>query len=275
MSTRRQCCWNGVRLSPPEAVRISPTMWCVSSVCETRRDARRAETTCDTLRSGWVCAPRGCPFTSCRRTPTTPSRSGPSTGCPNTTPVWSRPCLSHSPPTRPVSVCVCVCPNMLKFNQASCLHVIRQVKLILTKCLENSYLNCNNISQYYCFYCIFGQINSALVSIRDFKIIKSLNYSELLTGSILYFSPNPQWKHFTRLNFTHIITYGELQYDLSAPLQTQSHTCRASEHYFDSWRCVGNCGRVIHGLCSWWCLGFPSEWSVSWRSGTFCDKPSL
>ncbi len=132
-----------------------------------------------------------------------------------------RVCHTHHQPGR--WVCVCVCPNMLKFNQASCLHVIRQVKLILTKCLENSYLNCNNISQYYCFYCIFGQINSALVSIRDFKIIKSLNYSELLTGSILYFSPNPQWKHFTRLNFTHIITYGELQYDLSATLQTVTH----------------------------------------------------
>ncbi len=26
-------------------------------------------------------------------------------------------------------------------------------------------LNCNNISQYYCFYCIFDQINAALVSI--------------------------------------------------------------------------------------------------------------
>ncbi len=27
-------------------------------------------------------------------------------------------------------------------------------------------LNCNNIAQYYCFYCIFEQINEALVSIR-------------------------------------------------------------------------------------------------------------
>ncbi len=30
-------------------------------------------------------------------------------------------------------------------------------------------LNCNNISQYYCFYCIFDQINAAVVSIRDFQ----------------------------------------------------------------------------------------------------------
>ncbi len=28
-------------------------------------------------------------------------------------------------------------------------------------------LNCKNISQYYSFYCIFDQINAALVSIKD------------------------------------------------------------------------------------------------------------
>ncbi len=28
-------------------------------------------------------------------------------------------------------------------------------------------IRCHNISQYYCFYCIFNQINAALVSIRD------------------------------------------------------------------------------------------------------------
>ncbi len=33
-------------------------------------------------------------------------------------------------------------------------------------------LNCINISQYYCFYCIFYQINAALVSTRDFIIKK-------------------------------------------------------------------------------------------------------
>ncbi len=36
--------------------------------------------------------------------------------------------------------------------------------------IEKSYFNGNNISQYYCFYCNFGQINAALVSIRDFAI---------------------------------------------------------------------------------------------------------
>jgi len=29
-------------------------------------------------------------------------------------------------------------------------------------------INCTNISQYYCSYCIFNQINAALVNIRDF-----------------------------------------------------------------------------------------------------------
>ncbi len=29
------------------------------------------------------------------------------------------------------------------------------------------YLNSNNISQYYSFYCTFDQINAALVSIKD------------------------------------------------------------------------------------------------------------
>jgi len=37
--------------------------------------------------------------------------------------------------------------------------------------LKNKYhqkqLNCNTISQYYCFSCILDQINAALVSIRD------------------------------------------------------------------------------------------------------------
>ncbi len=32
-------------------------------------------------------------------------------------------------------------------------------------------LNCNNISQYCCFYCILDQINSALTRIRESKII--------------------------------------------------------------------------------------------------------
>ncbi len=35
-------------------------------------------------------------------------------------------------------------------------------------------LKLNNISQYYCFYCIFDQINAALVDIKltSFKIMK-------------------------------------------------------------------------------------------------------
>ncbi len=37
--------------------------------------------------------------------------------------------------------------------------------------IENSYLNCNNISQYYRFYCIFYQIIAALVSMRDLKLL--------------------------------------------------------------------------------------------------------
>lgn len=71
-----------------------------------------------------------------------------------------------------------------------------------------------------------------------------------MTGSVLYFSLNPQWKHFTRFNFTHIITYRELLYDLSAPLQTQSHTCSASKHYFDSWRCVCVITDVWYAVCA-------------------------
>ncbi len=32
--------------------------------------------------------------------------------------------------------------------------------------IENSYINCNNILQYYCIYHIFDQINAALMSIK-------------------------------------------------------------------------------------------------------------
>ncbi len=35
--------------------------------------------------------------------------------------------------------------------------------------IEIGYSLCNNSSQYYCFYCIFAQINAVLVSIRDFQ----------------------------------------------------------------------------------------------------------
>ncbi len=49
--------------------------------------------------------------------------------------------------------------------------------------IENGY--CNNISQYYCFYCIFEQINAALTVIRDLsqnhnhkkKNLQTQNYS--------------------------------------------------------------------------------------------------
>ncbi len=44
----------------------------------------------------------------------------------------------------------------------------KYIKYILKQ--KTVILNCNNISQYYCFYCIFDQINVALVSIRDFFI---------------------------------------------------------------------------------------------------------
>ncbi len=38
------------------------------------------------------------------------------------------------------------------------------------------FFNCSNILQYYCFYCIFTQINAVLASIRDFfwKLFKNL-----------------------------------------------------------------------------------------------------
>jgi len=35
------------------------------------------------------------------------------------------------------------------------------------KCIKTVILNCNNISQYCCFYCIFDPINAALVRISD------------------------------------------------------------------------------------------------------------
>ncbi len=41
------------------------------------------------------------------------------------------------------------------------------LKYILMK--KTVILNCNNISQYYCFYCIFDPINVSLVSIGSFK----------------------------------------------------------------------------------------------------------
>ncbi len=41
------------------------------------------------------------------------------------------------------------------------------LKYILMK--KTVILNCNNISQYYCFYCIFDPINVSLVNIGSFK----------------------------------------------------------------------------------------------------------
>jgi len=37
------------------------------------------------------------------------------------------------------------------------------------KCITVENMYCNDISQNYCFHCIFDQINAALVSIRDFQ----------------------------------------------------------------------------------------------------------
>ncbi len=42
--------------------------------------------------------------------------------------------------------------------------------------IEKNTSNCNDIPQYYCFYCIVDQINEALVTIRDFFQNKKLYY---------------------------------------------------------------------------------------------------
>jgi len=42
--------------------------------------------------------------------------------------------------------------------------------------------NCNNISQYYCFYCIFDHINADWVRISLLKLIK--NHPRLMNGSV-------------------------------------------------------------------------------------------
>jgi len=57
--------------------------------------------------------------------------------------------------------------NMLLFS-------VNAVKYIKWKTVI---LNWNNISQYYCFYCIFYQISAALVSIRDYFQNINLHYS--------------------------------------------------------------------------------------------------
>ncbi len=46
-------------------------------------------------------------------------------------------------------------------------------------------LNCENISQYYCFCCIYDQINTGLLSRRDFfKKSYNLTVQKRLTGSV-------------------------------------------------------------------------------------------
>ncbi len=50
-------------------------------------------------------------------------------------------------------------------------------------------LNCNNISQYYSFYCIFDQINAALVCIRNLfqKHLKNCTKPEFLNSFVNQF----------------------------------------------------------------------------------------
>ncbi len=45
-------------------------------------------------------------------------------------------------------------------------------------------LKCNNISQYFCFYCVFDQINAAIVNKKDFfqNILKNLTGPKPLKG---------------------------------------------------------------------------------------------
>ncbi len=50
-------------------------------------------------------------------------------------------------------------------------------------------LNYNNISQYYCFYCIFNQLNAALVSIRE-------NNFETLKFKLILIFFGIKWKKF-------------------------------------------------------------------------------
>ncbi len=50
--------------------------------------------------------------------------------------------------------------------------------------IENSIL-CNNIWQYYCFYCIFDQINAALKTIRDFVQKHKINCTDKIVPKIL------------------------------------------------------------------------------------------
>ena len=50
----------------------------------------------------------------------------------------------------------------------SALHHRNKLYFKVFKKQKTIILNCNNISQYYCFFCIYYEINAALMSIRDF-----------------------------------------------------------------------------------------------------------
>ncbi len=57
--------------------------------------------------------------------------------------------------------------------------------------IENIILNCNNVSQYYCYYCIFDQITAALGSRRDFfqkHLKKNHTNPKLLKGAVHLFT---------------------------------------------------------------------------------------
>ncbi len=48
-----------------------------------------------------------------------------------------------------------------------CCFALTEINYIL-KDIQIGILNCNIISQYYCFCCVFDQMNVALMIIRDF-----------------------------------------------------------------------------------------------------------
>ncbi len=64
--------------------------------------------------------------------------------------------------------------------------LITAINYILTYIhIENTYLNCNNISQYYCFYCDFDQISAAFVGRREFqKHLENTTDQRCLHGSV-------------------------------------------------------------------------------------------
>ncbi len=70
-------------------------------------------------------------------------------------------------------------------NDAENSALITAIHLILKYFkIENIFLK-NNISNYYCFYCIFDQINAALVSRRDF-LQKHKKTFTFICGNLLY-----------------------------------------------------------------------------------------